>query len=127
MALELPTVVQIDTEIDLMFELPGIPVSQGSQRLFTKIIKNLLSATRYSATLAIVVISQMLRASLIAVWVTNQRHKSYEGLEIFWWILGVAIVNLFLIGCPKRQQTGYSATSRYRPLRPRLCPKCIQI
>lgn len=32
---------EIDTEIDLMFENPGIPLAQGSQRLFTKIIRKL--------------------------------------------------------------------------------------
>jgi hypothetical protein len=30
--------VEIDTEIDLMFECPGIPLSHGSQRLFTRIL-----------------------------------------------------------------------------------------
>jgi hypothetical protein len=33
--------VEIDTEIDIMFENPGIPLAQGSQRLFTKIIRKL--------------------------------------------------------------------------------------
>lgn len=32
---------EIDTEIDLMFECPGILLSHGSQRLFNKIIRNL--------------------------------------------------------------------------------------
>jgi hypothetical protein len=31
-------IVEIDTEIDLMFDCPGILISQGSQRSFTKII-----------------------------------------------------------------------------------------
>ncbi|KAJ6601985.1 hypothetical protein DFH09DRAFT_1069528 [Mycena vulgaris] len=31
--------VEIDTQIDLMFSCPGILISQGSQRIFTKIIK----------------------------------------------------------------------------------------
>jgi hypothetical protein len=33
--------VEIDTEIDLMFSCPGIPIYGGSQRLFTKIINSL--------------------------------------------------------------------------------------
>jgi hypothetical protein len=33
--------VEIDTEIDLMFECPGILLSQGSQRFFTKVIRML--------------------------------------------------------------------------------------
>jgi hypothetical protein len=33
--------IEMDTEIDLMFECPGIPLSQGSQRLFNKIIRKL--------------------------------------------------------------------------------------
>jgi hypothetical protein len=31
--------IEIDTEVDLMFECPGILLSQGSQRFFTKIIR----------------------------------------------------------------------------------------
>ena len=31
--------LEVDTQIDLMFSCPGILISQGSQRLFTKIIK----------------------------------------------------------------------------------------
>jgi hypothetical protein len=33
--------IEINTEIDLMFECPGIPISQESQKLFTKIIQRL--------------------------------------------------------------------------------------
>lgn len=33
--------IQLDTELDLMFENPGIPLAQGSQRFFTKIIRTL--------------------------------------------------------------------------------------
>ncbi|KAJ7872702.1 hypothetical protein B0H13DRAFT_1633742 [Mycena leptocephala] len=36
--------VQVDTEIDLMFQCPGILLSTGSQRIFTKIIRNLQPA-----------------------------------------------------------------------------------
>lgn len=41
--------VQVDTEIDLMFECPGILLSQGSQRFFTKVIRKLrLKPQRHS-------------------------------------------------------------------------------
>ncbi|KAJ7839656.1 hypothetical protein B0H13DRAFT_1650072 [Mycena leptocephala] len=33
--------IQVDTEIDLMFQCPGILLSTGSQRIFTKIIRSL--------------------------------------------------------------------------------------
>jgi hypothetical protein len=36
-----PRTVEIDTEIDLMFESPGMLLSHGSQRFFTKIIRKL--------------------------------------------------------------------------------------
>ncbi|KAJ7347198.1 hypothetical protein DFH08DRAFT_808957 [Mycena albidolilacea] len=36
---------QVDTEIDVMFECPGVLLSQGSQRYFTKIIRKLQTKT----------------------------------------------------------------------------------
>jgi hypothetical protein len=35
------SVIEMDTEIDVMFECPGILLSQGSQHLFSKIIQSL--------------------------------------------------------------------------------------
>ena len=42
--------VEIDTEIDLMFSRPGIPLASGSQRLFTKIINTLNLIPRRKST-----------------------------------------------------------------------------
>jgi hypothetical protein len=40
----------IDTEIDLMFNCPGIPISCGSLRLFTKIINSLTTIPHRKST-----------------------------------------------------------------------------
>jgi hypothetical protein len=34
--------IEIDTEVDLMFNCPGIALYDGSQRLFTKIINSMI-------------------------------------------------------------------------------------
>jgi hypothetical protein len=39
LSIDLYPPLEVDTQIDLMFSCPGILISQGSQRLFTKIIK----------------------------------------------------------------------------------------
>jgi hypothetical protein len=48
----LPAVpVEIDTEIDLMFQCPGIPLCMGSQRKFTKLIRSLKPLPQRKQTL----------------------------------------------------------------------------
>jgi hypothetical protein len=42
--------IEIDTEIDLSFECPGVPLSQGSQRFFYKVIQKLRPRPHRKAT-----------------------------------------------------------------------------
>lgn len=42
--------VEINTEIDLMFESPGMLLSRGSQRIFTKIIRSMCLAPHRKST-----------------------------------------------------------------------------
>jgi hypothetical protein len=70
-----PNEVELDTEIDLMFTCPGILLSGGSQRLFTKIINNLVPVPPRKTTLI----------NLERVRYAIEDHSNFSPTEVMIW------------------------------------------